>query len=161
MLKGEITLRTIALVVAWIVIGQNSYGAEPVVFIEKVGVSQKAAYQSAKDWMAMTFNDSNSAIKVADESRAKIIAKAFIPSTLPGCKPLNIESTIEFEAKDKRIRISFNDLTISKVQESEFMAKQMGGNPIAGTDKYGPNCLRKIADQLKKYINEHKTNNNW
>src|SRR5437763_681865 len=46
-----------------------------ITFIEKTGVSKDKAFQAARNWLAKTIKDSNSAIKVQDQSSGQIIAK--------------------------------------------------------------------------------------
>lgn len=87
-----------------------------VQFIETTKVNKAQAYERALAYFGKTFGDSNSAIKVRSPASSQIIAKGNVAcNVLRQAGDTNdyvLDFSLDLQAKDKKIRLSFEDLVI-------------------------------------------------
>ncbi|OGB69890.1 MAG: hypothetical protein A2486_05955 [Burkholderiales bacterium RIFOXYC12_FULL_65_23] len=86
----------------------------PLSVVDVVPVEGKSASQlchASRDWAALNFRDSKSAIQVFDADRGQMIGRGVLPVYVMGV-PISVSFSMSVECKDGRIRASFSDYAI-------------------------------------------------
>lgn len=125
-------------------------------FVEKTNVSKSDAFQRALGYFAKNLVDSNSAIKVKDENAGRIITrirqecdefKAF--GDLLGT--WTTDFTVEFEAKDMRVRLTLEGLSYDR-RDSMGNQATYGYSSEKDVAK-GKVCATKLKQEIMQAVN--------
>lgn len=125
-------------------------------YIEQIKVDKTTAYKKALAWYTKTANGNIDQIKLRDEESAHIIAKSSIL-----CKAFNqtgdnsdyyLNFTFDFQAKDNKIKVSFEDLIMVDDLNSPLSFSYQQITDQSKVEK-AQTCLRPLLDDLIKTIN--------
>jgi hypothetical protein len=94
-----------------------------VVFVEDSKAPKAEAYSRAHAYFAKTFTDANHAIKSRDEAAGQIVARGNVDCNVfrqtGDTNSYVATCTLDFQAKDNRVRIAFEDLKMLGEHGSE------------------------------------------
>lgn len=143
-------------------------------YIEATGVDAPSAYQKAKTWAASAYKfDSKSAIQFDDEKNHKFLARGFLNDCrgLGSIHHYEVSFLIDFEARDKRVRILFDKILMTDIGmqnrglASNPMTALMAGHPMPETKdelyKISVNCLEPIKNGIITEIASKKGSEQW
>jgi hypothetical protein len=124
--------------------------------VENTTADAKTAYSRALVHIGKSWGDSNSAIKVKDESGAQIVVKGWIV-----CNELRqamdpadyrLSFNLDLQAKDKKVRMSFEDL---EMQDKLGKPVPWAYNQISSAEKVAAvkPCVKPLTSALVGAIN--------
>lgn len=124
-----------------------------VEFIEPTKATQIDAYKKTVAFLAKNLGDSNRAVKMKDDAAFQIVSQVSVPCNIfrqtGDPNDYSLRSSLDFQAKDKRVRMAFEDLTI--VNQSgkpfEYAYNQITTQAQAERAK---ECLRPLKDDILK-----------
>lgn len=124
-------------------------------FVEKTSQTKSASFNRALAYLAKNMGDSNSAIKLKDPESARIVVKMNSPCNAirPWGDFMNNYSasyTADFQAKDKRFRLNFEDVHILVDQTGALAGTNISG--AKEMDKVKSECLSGVVASLKSAI---------
>jgi hypothetical protein len=135
-----------------------------VEYVEQTGVVKKEmAYKNTLSFLSKIFNNANAAIKLRDDKNSQIIAKGILPcnATRPGYMFIDFDLyfNFDFQAKDGRVRIVFEDLTMKLADGSYTYAGQIEGKE--DVDSVKAECLDQFRSHIVDAIKNTKVEKDW
>ncbi|MCB1194477.1 MAG: DUF4468 domain-containing protein [Leptospiraceae bacterium] len=145
----------------FVLIGCKSLGPKEIrhaEIIENTGVSASTAYSRANVFLAKVYGDSNSAIKVNDDKNKRIVGKMRILNCFSN---ITVESDLDFQAKDKRVRIAFEDIQAFTVNmQTGQKAYEWGPSDSKDVEEIKEKCL--IPNVVKPLLSSiNKKEKSW
>jgi hypothetical protein len=118
------------------------------VFVENTTVPKSTAYSHALAYFAKTFRDANHAIQVRDEAGGQIVANGNVTCNelrqMGDSNDYSLSFTLDFQAKDNRVRIAFEELTMMDHQAKPVT---WANNQI--TDKSKVDAVKPCLDPIR------------
>ncbi len=133
-----------------------------VEFIDQTGVDKITAYRRALAHLSKTMADSNKSLKVHDETSGQIVAQGNVDcnslrSPVMFATTMNAKFVIDFQAKDQRSRLVFEDVQMAMPDGSFTWSGQIGSKE--DMEKVRLECLEPIHAELINSIHDSKKDN--
>jgi len=159
--------KIIVLAVFFIAFFSNSSFADGFEKIHKVNMSKDQIHNAIIEWIATTFNDPSSVIKVNDKAGGKVIVKGLVEVDGPGSHGNTLTFTRKFtmivDIKKNKYKIKYSDFYMHDVM-IDVVTEERGDYPIiAGSpDEERINLVLKTMDNhLLSFIKQYKKKANW
>jgi hypothetical protein len=128
-----------------------------VSYVEETKANKGETYQRALKLLAKKFGDSNSTIKVQDKEAGQIVAKGVVQCLVlrqagDFLNDYNLGFTLDFEAKENKYRLLFEDLVILDATGKAFGYSYNQMTSAEQVEKVKP-CLAPIRTELAAAIN--------
>ncbi len=131
-------------------------------FIDQTGVDKTTAYRRALAHLAKTFENTETALKVRDEASGQVVAQGYttcnsLRSAVMFATTMNAKFVLDFQAKDQRSRLVFEDVQITMPDGSFTWSGQIGSKE--DMEKVKAECLEPIHHGLINSIQDSKKDN--
>jgi hypothetical protein len=124
-------------------------------YIESIPGNKNELFNRALTYLSKKVTDSNHAIKLRDDSSAKIVAHLNTPCNAVRSAlyiyELDADFNLDFQAKDSKVRVAFEDIVIIDRQSNHI--SYMGQvDSKENFDKVVGECIKPIYSDLLKSI---------
>lgn len=132
-----------------------------VQYTNETNANKSTAYNRALGHLAKNFKDANHAIKIQNKDDAEIIAKGNISCNIfrnfGDINEYNLQFDLDFQAKDKKVRLVFEDLMITG---TDGRMPAFASSQITNAEKLekAKECLEPIRNDLLKAIKGNSDN---
>lgn len=159
--------RIIVLAIFFIAFSSNISFADGFEKIHKVNLSKDQIHNAVIEWIATTFNDPSSVIKMNDKAGGKIIVKGLVDVPVAKDNP-SFKSKCEFKAifsiKENKYKISYRDFIVGDHYffiDSPDTRMALNESLYNATMYNIPIVLMRMDDSLFEVIKQYKKSDNW